>query len=55
MYVYRSNFFLPIGIQLAQNISGASVSGVYIGSTELEFHPNKLRAGNYSADTKTAG
>ncbi|XP_055320835.1 RNA 3'-terminal phosphate cyclase isoform X2 [Sitodiplosis mosellana] len=43
------------GIDLAGDICRASVKGLSIGSTEVEFCPNQLKSGEYTADTKTAG
>lgn len=33
----------------------AELKGAYIGSTEIEFTPGKIRGGHYVADTQTAG
>lgn len=33
----------------------AKLKGATIGSTEIEFRPNKIHGGHYIADTKTAG
>ncbi|XP_031640834.1 RNA 3'-terminal phosphate cyclase [Contarinia nasturtii] len=43
------------GIELARDICKASAKGLFIGSSEVEFSPNKLNGGDYTADTKTAG
>lgn len=40
-----------IGIQLVKEICGANVTGLSLGSTDVEFHPGHgLRGGEYSAD-----
>lgn len=43
------------GIELARNICDATVNGLSIGSTEIDFSPFQLKSGEYTADTKTAG
>ncbi|OWR48421.1 RNA 3'-terminal phosphate cyclase [Danaus plexippus] len=43
------------GIQLVANMCQAELKGAYIGSTEIEFTPGKIRGGHYVADTQTAG
>lgn len=52
--ILRKLHWIP-GIELARQISNATVNGLSIGSTEIEFSPNQLTAGVYTADTKTAG
>lgn len=44
-----------VGIELARDLSSASVNGLRIGSTEIEFQPYELKCGEFTADTKTAG
>lgn len=51
----KSNESIILGIELARELCGASAKGLNIGSTEVEFHPNQLKSGEYTADTKTAG
>ncbi|KAH3695304.1 hypothetical protein DPMN_082761 [Dreissena polymorpha] len=43
------------GIQLICDICGGKLTGGKVGSTEIVFQPSKVRAGNYLADTHTAG
>lgn len=43
------------GIQLAQRICNGQVTGVHLGSSEIEFSPGRIKAGEYTADTRTAG
>jgi len=43
------------GIKAAAEICNAKVKGAEIGSTEIEFHPSEIKAGNYSFDVGTAG
>lgn len=43
------------GIQLAQRICNAKVTGVQLGSSEIEFRPDRIKGGEYTADTRTAG
>ena len=38
-----------------RELTGGKLSGGSFGSTEISFMPSTLRAGNYSADTKSAG
>lgn len=54
MSFYSHSLFI-IGIELAKDISNASVTGLRIGSTEIEFQPYELKGGEFTADTKTAG
>jgi len=43
------------GINLVREITGGKLTGGSFGSTEISFLPSTLKAGNYSADTKSAG
>lgn len=42
-------------VKASQDISNAVVQGAYLGSTELVFIPNEIRAGNYEFDIGSAG
>ena len=42
-------------VKAVADLSGAKVSGLELGSTELFFHPGPLRGGNFSVDVGTAG
>jgi RNA 3'-phosphate cyclase len=42
-------------VKAVADLSGAKVSGLELGSTELFFHPGPLRGGNFSIDVGTAG
>ncbi|PVD23961.1 hypothetical protein C0Q70_17237 [Pomacea canaliculata] len=43
------------GLQLIAEVCGAKLSGATVGSTEIMFQPGQIKAGQYTADTKTAG
>ncbi|XP_021918081.1 RNA 3'-terminal phosphate cyclase isoform X2 [Zootermopsis nevadensis] len=43
------------GVELVRDISGGKLRGGEIGSEEIVFHPGKVKCGEYSADTGTAG
>lgn len=43
------------GVEIVRDISGGKLKGGEIGSTEITLHPGKVRCGEYSADTGTAG
>jgi RNA 3'-terminal phosphate cyclase (ATP) len=43
------------GINALRDMVDGEVKGAEIGSTELAFHPGRLKAGKYVIDTKTAG
>ncbi|MHA1577225.1 MAG: RNA 3'-terminal phosphate cyclase [Candidatus Thorarchaeota archaeon] len=43
------------GIELASRLVNASVRGLEIGSTEVEFEPTERRSGSFSFDVGTAG
>ncbi|KAF2904574.1 hypothetical protein ILUMI_01594 [Ignelater luminosus] len=43
------------GVELVRNICNAKLRGGEIGSTEIEFWPNKIKGGNYHAAIRTAG
>lgn len=43
------------GIELVKQISNAQAHGLQLGSTEVEFHPNELKGGEFTADAITAG
>jgi RNA 3'-phosphate cyclase len=42
-------------VKAVADLSGASVSGLELGSTELVFKPNQLKGGNFKIDIGTAG
>jgi len=42
-------------VQASQAISGASVSGAYLGSTTFSFAPNTIKSGDYNFDIGSAG
>jgi RNA 3'-terminal phosphate cyclase len=44
-----------VGVEIVRDISGGRLKGGEIGSTEIVFHPGKIKCGEYSADTGTAG
>lgn len=43
------------GIHLIRDITNGKLEGDALGSTEIKFWPNKIQAGEYRADTRTAG
>ena len=43
------------GLNLISQICDAEVTGAEMGSTGVEFHPNKIKHGQYSIDIGTAG
>ncbi|RZC42207.1 RNA 3'-terminal phosphate cyclase [Asbolus verrucosus] len=43
------------GIELLRDLSNARIKGASLGSTEVEFWPDKVAGGNYEARVKTAG
>lgn len=43
------------GLRLVQDICNAKLIGSDLGSTEITFKPQKIQAGNYRAETGTAG
>lgn len=43
------------GVEIVRDISGGKLKGGEIGSTEIVLHPGKVKCGEYSADTGTAG
>nr|XP_022904611.1 RNA 3'-terminal phosphate cyclase-like [Onthophagus taurus] len=43
------------GVELVCDICDGKVQGAEIGSTEITFHPGKVKSGNYKAVIKTAG
>lgn len=43
------------GLEIIRDISGGKLEGGDIGSTAITFHPESVKAGEYSADTQTAG
>ena len=42
-------------VKAVADLSGASVSGLELGSTELFFNPNKIKGGDFKIDVGTAG
>jgi len=43
------------GLSLIRDLTGGQLDGCVLGSSMITFRPGQLRAGDYSADTKTAG
>ncbi|PNF30765.1 RNA 3'-terminal phosphate cyclase [Cryptotermes secundus] len=43
------------GVEVVRDISEGKLKGGEIGSTEIVLHPGKVKCGEYSADTGTAG
>ncbi|XP_059057586.1 RNA 3'-terminal phosphate cyclase-like isoform X2 [Achroia grisella] len=43
------------GIKLVGEMCQAQLKDVFVGSTQIEFTPGKIRGGHYKADIKTAG
>jgi len=43
------------GIELICDICGGKLTGGKVSSTEIVFKPGNVKAGNYLADTHTAG
>ena len=43
------------GLQLVKDLCQGALEGASEDSTEIAFHPGELSAGDYVADTKTAG
>ncbi len=43
------------GVKAVALLSGARTSGLALGSTEITFHPQKIRSGKLSIDVGTAG
>jgi RNA 3'-terminal phosphate cyclase len=48
-------FFIYAGVEIVRDISGGKLRGGEIGSKEIVFYPGKVKCGEYSADTETAG
>lgn len=44
-----------VGVELLRDISRAKVIGAEIGSTTIEFYPNTITGGSYTAAVRTAG
>lgn len=42
-------------VKALAKLCGADIKGVHLGSTKLEFHPGKIKAGNISISIPTAG
>lgn len=53
MYMFRPQHMT--GLRLVRDLCGARLQGDSVGSTEIKFVPGRLREGEFSADTKTAG
>jgi RNA 3'-terminal phosphate cyclase len=53
--LYGSNVLIHLGVEIVRDISGGKLKGGEIGSTEIVLHPGKVKCGEYSADTGTAG
>lgn len=43
------------GIELVKEMCNGRLTGGFIGSSEIEFHPFELKGGEYTADAITAG
>ncbi|XP_032426939.1 RNA 3'-terminal phosphate cyclase-like [Xiphophorus hellerii] len=43
------------GLQLLSDLCSGSLQGASIGSTDISLTPGKVRSGNHTADTQTAG
>ncbi|XP_041646700.1 RNA 3'-terminal phosphate cyclase [Cheilinus undulatus] len=43
------------GLQLVSDMCSGSLQGATIGSTDISLTPGKIRSGNHTADTETAG
>uniref|UniRef100_A0A087XGF0 RNA 3'-terminal phosphate cyclase n=1 Tax=Poecilia formosa TaxID=48698 RepID=A0A087XGF0_POEFO len=43
------------GLQLVSDLCSGSLQGASIGSTDISLTPGKVRSGNHTADTQTAG
>merc|ERR1719312_1272348 len=43
------------GLSLIRDLTGGQLDGCVLGSSLITFRPGQLQAGDYSADTKTAG
>uniref|UniRef100_A0A8C6T706 RNA 3'-terminal phosphate cyclase n=1 Tax=Neogobius melanostomus TaxID=47308 RepID=A0A8C6T706_9GOBI len=43
------------GLQLVSELCGGTLQGAAMSSTDISFNPGKIQAGNYTADTHTAG
>lgn len=53
LYVHRPQHLT--GIQLICDICQGKLTGGTVGSKEIIFHPGAVKAGDYLADTHTAG
>jgi RNA 3'-terminal phosphate cyclase len=53
--LYVSNVLIYLGVEIVRDISGGKLKGGEFGSTEIVLHPGKVKCGEYSADTGTAG
>ncbi|KAK7889159.1 hypothetical protein WMY93_024719 [Mugilogobius chulae] len=43
------------GLQLVSELCGGTLQGAAMGSTDISLSPGKIKAGNFTADTHTAG
>ncbi|KAJ0065736.1 hypothetical protein NL108_017567, partial [Boleophthalmus pectinirostris] len=43
------------GLQLVSELCGGALQGAALGSTDISLSPGRIQAGNYTADTQTAG
>lgn len=48
-------YWFILGVEIVRDISGGKLKGGETGSTEIVLHPGKVKCGEYSADTGTAG
>ena len=48
-------YWFILGVEIVRDVSGGKLKGGEIGSTEIVLHPGKVKCGEYSADTGTAG
>jgi RNA 3'-terminal phosphate cyclase len=53
--LHVSNVFIYAGVEIVRDISGGKLRGGVVDSMEIVFHPGKVKCGEYSADTETAG
>ena len=46
---------ISTGIHLVRDICNGNLEGASVGSSSISFSPGNVLAGNYVADTRTAG
>lgn len=47
--------YILIGLNLVRDLCKGNLEGASVGSNSIRFHPSKVLAGCYVADTRTAG